>query len=148
MKDKNSELIPPDKKQCQAEKPNGQNFMTLGGGHKMIRCTNKPTWIASENEPDPDGVKGSMAVCDECKTQLVKQLGENFATFTPIIDFSDKVIEFCKDQNYTRTGPITEEEFSQVEFSLYGCFFTKDLTYIRIVEVSNCALLARLKLED
>ena len=58
-------------------------------------------------------------------------------------DFSDRVKKFVADQHYTRTGPITEEEFSQVAFRLYGCFFTRDLTLERIVEISNCALLAR-----
>jgi hypothetical protein len=77
-------LIPPDKEQCQVDKPNGQGFMTLGGGHKMIRCTNKPKWIGTENKPGPDGMIGSMSLCDKCKLQLEKQLGDGFATYAEI----------------------------------------------------------------
>jgi len=62
-------LIPPDKKQCQAEKPCGTNFMTLGGlpVGTLVRCTNKPTVIITEaNKNKKDGKKGSMALCDDC----------------------------------------------------------------------------------
>jgi len=40
--------------------------MTLGGGHKMIRCKNVPIVIATETKAGSDGVKGSMTMCDEC----------------------------------------------------------------------------------
>jgi len=59
-------LIPPDKKRCQAEKPNGVNFMTLGGRREMVRCSNKPTVIITETKPGEDGQKGSMSLCPDC----------------------------------------------------------------------------------
>lgn len=71
-------MIPIDKERCQAEKPNGQSFMTLGGGHRMIRCENKPTVIATETQAGPDGLKGSMTLCDECLLVAQKQLPEGF----------------------------------------------------------------------
>lgn len=71
-------MIPIDKERCQAEKPNGESFMTLGGGHKMIRCENKPTVIATETTAGEDGLKGSMTLCDECLKVAEKQLPEGF----------------------------------------------------------------------
>lgn len=68
-------LTPPDRKQCQADIPNGETAFTLGGGHKMVRCTNAATFIVTEVEPGADGQCGSMSVCDECKAVLIKQMG-------------------------------------------------------------------------
>jgi len=76
--------IPVDLDRCQAEKPNGQSFMTLGGGHKMVRCSNKPTKIATENKLGSDGCIGSMSLCDECSDVLKSQLGEDFCSFNDI----------------------------------------------------------------
>jgi hypothetical protein len=77
-------LIPPDMKQCQAEKPNGQSFMTLGGGHKMVRCTAAPMWIATERKAGHDGRKGSMSLCDDCGAVMKEQLGPAACTFREI----------------------------------------------------------------
>ncbi len=77
-------MIPPDPKQCQAEKPNGHTFMTLGGRPGTERCRNVPTAIAVENQPGADGLRGSMSLCDECREILVKQLGLNFCTFAQL----------------------------------------------------------------
>jgi hypothetical protein len=77
-------LTPPDKKQCQAEKPNGNSFMTLGGKPGRVRCTNKPTVIATEAKPGPDGQRGTMSLCDECYAVFVKQMGASYATSEPI----------------------------------------------------------------
>ena len=71
-------MIPIDKERCQAEKPNGQSFMTLGGGQKMIRCENKPTVIATETNAGSDGLKGSMTMCDDCLKVAEKQLPKGF----------------------------------------------------------------------
>ena len=71
---KKVKLIPPDKKQCQAEKPNGHSFMTLGGRPGRERCTNKPTMLATEKKPGKDGQRGSMTVCDECFSVMQKQM--------------------------------------------------------------------------
>ncbi len=77
-------LIPPDRKRCQAEKPNGNTFMTLGGVPGMERCKAKPTVIAYENKPAADGLKGSMSLCDSCAKKLVEVSGAAFATLKPI----------------------------------------------------------------
>ena len=74
-------LIPPDKKQCQAEVPNGNTFMSLGGVPGRVRCGNKPSWISTEAKPGPDGRCGSMSLCDNCKQVLMVRLGADFATF-------------------------------------------------------------------
>ena len=50
-----SELTPPDLGQCQAIKPNGHTFMTLGGRPGMERCKSKPVWLATENHPGAPG---------------------------------------------------------------------------------------------
>jgi len=71
-------MIPIDKERCQAENPNGQSFMTLGGGHKMIRCENRPTVIATEIKAGSDGLKGSMTMCDDCLKVANEQLPKGF----------------------------------------------------------------------
>lgn len=68
-------LTPPDVLQCQTDIPNGENAFTLGGGHKMVRCTNAAAFIVTEVEPGADGQCGSMSVCDECKAVLIEQMG-------------------------------------------------------------------------
>ena len=71
-------MIPIDKEMCQSEKPNGQSFMTLGGGHKMIRCKNTPTVIATETKAGSDGIKGSMTMCADCLKVANEQLPKGF----------------------------------------------------------------------
>ncbi len=66
-----AKLIPPDRKQCQAETREG-SFMTLGP-RRMVRCEAKPTWIAIEIVAAADGQKGSMSLCDECKGFLLQR---------------------------------------------------------------------------
>jgi hypothetical protein len=74
MAKKAKKLIPVDRKQCQAEKPCGNNFMTLGGCvGQMERCTSKPTVIITELKAGSDGRKGRMAVCEGCLAQYKKQ---------------------------------------------------------------------------
>lgn len=74
MKRETIKLIPPNKKQCQVEKPKGNTFMTLGGVPGLVRCTNKPTVIVAERNPNPeDGQRGSMSMCPECFAVFKKQ---------------------------------------------------------------------------
>jgi hypothetical protein len=63
-------LIPPDPHQCQAEKPNGHSFMTLGGVPGLVRYTNVPSVIAAEVEADEYGRHGSMSLCGDCLNTL------------------------------------------------------------------------------
>jgi len=87
---KQSDLIPPDKEQCQAEKPNGHSFMTLGGSPGMERCKAVPVVIVTEKKPDADGVTGSMSLCLDCWKVFWKQLGADFAEAKPIIRYGKK----------------------------------------------------------
>ncbi len=80
-----SELIPPDYQRCQAYKPNGQGPFTLGGGHKLVQCENKPVFVATENKPAGDGLIGSMSICQDCSIVFLKQMGADHATLTPIV---------------------------------------------------------------
>ena len=77
-------LEPPDNNRCQAEKPNGHNFMTLGGEVKMIRCKSKPSVIATEKKAGKDGKKGSMSLCSSCWKAMIKQIGADSTTVKPI----------------------------------------------------------------
>jgi hypothetical protein len=79
-----SKLTPIDIKRCQAEVPNGNSFMTLGGVPGHIRCTNVPTVIASENQPAEDGLMGSMSLCNSCLAKMKEQLGEDYATISTL----------------------------------------------------------------
>jgi hypothetical protein len=74
-------LIPPDTVQCQAEKPNGHSFMTIGGRPGLERCTNKPTMLVAEAHPGEDGRIGSMTLCDDCFAVFQKQQPAGFAIF-------------------------------------------------------------------
>lgn len=80
-------LTPPDKERCQADVP-GNGPFTLGGkignpknGYR-VRCENKPSVIVSERVPGPDGLRGSMSLCQGCHAELLKQHGPNYAPVT------------------------------------------------------------------
>jgi hypothetical protein len=78
-------LEPVDLKRCQAEKPSGNTFMTLGGRvGDMVRCDNKPRVVATESKPGEDGRVGSMSLCDGCHAVFRKQMPPDFATFKSI----------------------------------------------------------------
>lgn len=78
-----TKLIPPDRKQCQAEIREG-TFMSLGGSpHRLTRCKAKPTMIITENQPGRDGQRGSMSLCPSCWVVFQKQEGTD-VTITPL----------------------------------------------------------------
>lgn len=67
-------ITPADPQQCQAEVPNGNTFMTLGGQPGRVRCTNRPVVVAVETEPNPeDGEHGEMSLCADCLAKLSEQ---------------------------------------------------------------------------
>lgn len=70
-------LEPPDKDQCQAEKISYRPFIMGGDVNHRERCSNAPVWLAKEKEPGPDGRRGAMSLCDDCKKALVKQFTTN-----------------------------------------------------------------------
>jgi len=84
-----TKLTPSDSRQCQADVPGNGPFI-LGGeigdpnnGYR-IRCKNKPTVIATENQPGEDGLVGSMSLCGTCQKVMKKQFGKDFASFEKI----------------------------------------------------------------
>ncbi len=66
--------VPPDLECCQALKPNGHTFMTLGGTPGLVRCSNTPEFIAVESQPGKDGIVGCMSLCRECSEVLKRQM--------------------------------------------------------------------------
>jgi hypothetical protein len=74
---KAQDLIPPDMKQCQTEIRSYQPFIMGGPVRQVTRCKKKPSWLATEKDPGPDGKHGSMTLCTSCKGILVMQFKQN-----------------------------------------------------------------------
>ena len=70
---KKETMLPIDVEQCQALVPNGNTFMTFGGKPGLIRCKNKPSWVAIEKEAS-EGERGGMSLCNDCKAVCERQL--------------------------------------------------------------------------
>lgn len=66
-------LIPLDLKQCQTEITFYRPFVMGGPTLQVERCKERPAFIATEKTAGPDGLKGAMSLCPECKDRLVKQ---------------------------------------------------------------------------
>lgn len=64
-------LVPPDRKQCQAEKPNGANFLSLGAKIQYTRCKEKPYVIVSQPK---DRLNGQMSLCRACLLKFMEQV--------------------------------------------------------------------------
>jgi hypothetical protein len=66
----------------------GNGPFTMGGAignprdKYRVRCTEKPTLVATELKAGPDGFCGSMSLCARCQVEFLKQFGDNYATFT------------------------------------------------------------------
>jgi hypothetical protein len=97
--------MPPDFEQCQAEKPNGHTFMTLGGKPGMVRCDRPPTVLLTEVQPGDDGEKGSMTLCDGCLAVFRKQMPRGFAKVEDI----DTIPRWKKVSCDLCEGPISYE---------------------------------------
>lgn len=69
-------LIPVDEKQCQTEITSYRPFVMGGNVNQVERCKERPAFIATERKAGPDGLKGAMSLCPECKDRLVKQFRE------------------------------------------------------------------------
>lgn len=80
-------IEPLDTARCQAEKPNGYTFMTLGGIPGLERCRNKPEVVVTETQPAKDGKIGHMTLCDGCLT-VFKKTRENWRTGYVITEIS------------------------------------------------------------
>ncbi|MCK5604765.1 hypothetical protein KAR91_22945 [Candidatus Pacearchaeota archaeon] len=77
-------MEPVDPKRCQADKPTGHNFMTLGPGKPRERCKNKAVMIATENKPSEDGKIGFMSLCKDCLEVLKAQMSGDYAHFIDV----------------------------------------------------------------
>lgn len=72
------ELEPVDPERCQCLFQLG-SFMTFGP-RPMERCKRKAHYVITENEPNEDGLKGSMSLCRKCYEVFAKRYPEDFAT--------------------------------------------------------------------
>lgn len=121
-------LTPPDLNQCQAEKPTGHSFMTFGGKPGLVRCTEKPIWIATERTPGSDGECGSMSLCDACAAQLQIQHPHS-ATLEVIFKMSSwQLVEAAALQG----RPVDAMEYLRLLRHQQAC---QSLTYELIREV-------------
>lgn len=84
-------LEPVDHARCQADIRSAYNPWVMGGdvGGKWGRCENKPTWYVREVKPGKDGRKGAMAVCDSCKVECEKQVGDS-VSYEPLVGWNEK----------------------------------------------------------
>lgn len=72
MKAAKVKLTPVDKERCQAEiRRNGP--MRLGVVEGYTQCCAKPVAVVSEKKAGPDGLRGSMSMCDSCLDVFKKQ---------------------------------------------------------------------------
>ena len=89
-----TELIPPDREQCQALRPN-KTWSPMASGPVRVnprtgekrsgsvraarhwRCRERPVVIVTETKSE-DGLLGSMSLCKDCFIQLCLQQGGTF----------------------------------------------------------------------
>jgi hypothetical protein len=103
-------LEPVDHARCQADVRSAYNPFIMGGdvGGKWGRCKNKPKWYVREVKAGPDGRKGAMALCDECKPECEKRM-PGHATFEPLVGWNAKF-----HQLYDHPHCILADEIPQV----------------------------------
>lgn len=72
---KKLELVPVDLERCQAIVRESTPFRLGGPPSTETRCTNKPTWVATETVIDPVyGKPGAMSLCAACKAICAVQM--------------------------------------------------------------------------
>lgn len=81
-----TDLIPADRNRCQVEITPAHGAFVLGPRPKPEQCTNKPAFIATENNPGQDGQRGSMSVCARCLIEFQKQFPPGYATLEPLTE--------------------------------------------------------------
>lgn len=106
---KSQELEPVSHNACQADIKDPYNPFQLGAPPPRFRpCGKKPTWYAQETVVGPDGRKGSMSLCDECKVVCEGRLGDK-ATFEPLVGWNEKF-----HQLYDNPGAVPRDEVQRV----------------------------------
>lgn len=137
-KSRKPRLEPIDLKRCQCEVTQAHSFMSFGPRPKPDRCNQKPVWIATEVQPGPDGLRGSMSLCEAHRQSLIKKMGEEHATFKRITpkksvvpsgdcDKCEKVAEMLKcivalrgvvEDVLPQIGVIVLQDYGQLNESL------------------------------
>lgn len=75
---------------CQADIKGPYNPFQLGAPPPRFRpCGKKPTWYARETKAGPDGRKGAMSLCDDCKVECEKRF-DGSVTFKPLVGWNEK----------------------------------------------------------
>lgn len=93
------ELEPVSHDACQADVKGPYSPFQLGAPPPRFRpCGNKPSWYARENKAGPDGRKGSMSLCDDCKVECAKRLGDK-VTFEPLVGWNEKFHQLYENQD-------------------------------------------------
>lgn len=103
-------LEPVDHERCQSDIRTTYRPFIMGGdvGGKWGRCKNKATWYAREVEPDKDGRRGSMSLCDECKPVCETRMGGKI-TFETLVGWNEKF-----HQLYDNPNCVPREEVQRV----------------------------------
>lgn len=96
-----------DHARCQADIRSAYNPWVMGGdvGGKWGRCDKKPTWYAREVEAGPDGRKGAMSLCDECKIVCEGQVKTRLS-FEPLVGWNEKFHQLYENPNCVPKGEI------------------------------------------
>jgi hypothetical protein len=106
---KDQELEPVSHDACQADVKGPYSPFQLGAPPPQFRpCGKKPSWYAREAKAGPDGRKGAMSLCDGCKAECEKRLGDAVA-FEPLVGWNEKF-----HQLYDNPGAVPRDEIQRV----------------------------------
>lgn len=77
-----------DPVRCQAHRTAilaaGEIAWTQRSERSYVRCTNRPTAVATEITPSGTEAR-AMSLCEVCRLAMVRQHGDGFARFTPMV---------------------------------------------------------------
>jgi hypothetical protein len=94
---------------CQADIKGPYSPFQLGAPPPRFRpCGKKPTWYAREAKAGSDGRKGAMSLCDDCKVECEKRLGDTVSC-EPLVGWNEKF-----HQLYDNPGSVPRNEVARV----------------------------------
>lgn len=98
MGKKKEKREPPDLKQCQVLIKGG-SFVTIGP-RPIDRCQNKAAYVIREVKPGPDGLRGSMSVCESCAEKFKRRTDVPKVTWKKIVckTFVKEVKKLCLEE--------------------------------------------------
>ncbi len=76
-----SPLEPVDTERCQCERNTYNPFIMGGPVHHMVRCSDRPTTVVTESEPDDAGQQGAMSLCTKHLCVFVIEKGRGMVKF-------------------------------------------------------------------